>query len=181
MRHLLCLLGSTGLATNVPADVGRISSLADDTLEGVPALASSRWGTLVGKLSIDASSKLVNGFLDEAALRNAGAEKDGVNRQQDPRTSLEKKRGTNNAEPESNFKHGNERHGAVIILLDKFADSLGSSRTLGPATSSGCGRRLEGGQQVRAHIGSNVEDRVHGKRQYGKWDLAREEPDKSHD
>ena len=50
---------------------------------------------------------------------------------------------------------------------------------LGAGLSSGWG--LDGGQQVGAHIGSDVEDGVYGEGEYGKGDLAREEPDESHD
>lgn len=85
MKRLLGLLGgSTGLGADVLADVGRISSLADNVLESCPALTSGRGSALVGQLSINAGSDLVDSFLDKATLRVAGAEEDGVNSDEDP-------------------------------------------------------------------------------------------------
>src|SRR5690348_3799907 len=77
--YLVRLLGAgLLLSTNVLADVGSISGLPDDVLEGAPALASGRRSALVGELSIDTGSELGDGTLHEGALRIAGTEKDGV-------------------------------------------------------------------------------------------------------
>jgi hypothetical protein len=83
-RRLLRLLGCTLLTTHILADISRISRLANDTLEGTPSIASSRRCALVRQLSINARSQGVNSLLDEAALRNAGAEEDGVDSEEDP-------------------------------------------------------------------------------------------------
>lgn len=170
------------MSTNIPADVGRIRGLADDVLEGSPTLAGGRGSALVGKLGINTSSQLVDGVLDEAALRNAGTEEDGVDGEQDPGPFLEEKRGANNAEPEGNLEHGDEGHGAIIVLLDELANGLGGSGARGLGTSwTGSLRRLDGGQQVGAHVSRNVEYGVNCKREDCKRDLAREEPNKRHD
>jgi hypothetical protein len=107
-RRLLRLLrSSTRLSTNIPADIGSIGSLLDDTLEGVPSILSSRRRALVGKLSVDATSQLVNSLLDKAALSDAGAEEDGVDGEQDPRALLEEERRADDAEPEEDLEQGN--------------------------------------------------------------------------
>lgn len=181
-NSLLSLLGgATRLGTDVPADIGGVGSLADDSLEGAPALLGSGRSALVGKLSVNASSKLANGILDKAALCNASAEKDSVDGEQDPGTLLEEEGGTKDAEPEEDLEKRNKCHGAIIILLDKLANGLRGSRCLwlGARLSSGWG--LDSGQQVGSHISSDVENGVDGEGEDGKRDLAREEPCQGHD
>lgn len=180
-KRLLCLLGGSLLAANVPADVGSIGSLADNALEGAPCLLRSGRSALVGKLSVNAGSKLVDGLLDEAALRNAGAEEDGVDSKEDPRALLEEHGRAKNAEPEEDLKQGDKSHGAIVVLLDELANSLGGSGALGLGAGLSSGWGLDGGQQVGAHVCSDVEDGVYGEGKYGKGDLAREEPHKGHD
>jgi hypothetical protein len=172
-KRLLGLLGgSSGLTTNVPADVGSISSLADNALEGTPSLLRSRGSALVGKLGVNAASELVDSLLDKAALRNAGAEEDGVDSDKDPRALLEEHGRAEDAEPEEDLEQSDQSHGAVIVLFDELANSLGSSGALGLGAGLRCGWGLDGGQKVGAHVGSDVEDGVHGEGEYGKGDLA---------
>lgn len=123
-RRLLRLLGCTLLATDILADVGSITSLADDALEGSPGVAGGGRGALVGELGVDPGGQRVDGLLDEAALGNTRAEEDGVDGEQDPRALLEEERRAEHAEPETDLEEGNERHGAVIVLLDELANGL---------------------------------------------------------
>ena len=124
-EHLLRLLGSgTGLTSDILADIRSIGSLTNNSLEGTPALLGSRRSALVSKLGIDASSELADGLLDKAALRNAGAEEDSVDNEQDPGAPLEEERRSKDAEPQENLEEGNKRHGAIIVFLDKLADSV---------------------------------------------------------
>lgn len=120
---LLRLLGyRTLLGTNIAADIRRIGGLPDDVLEGSPCL-SGGWGSaLVSELGIDSSSELGDGSLDEAALCIAGAEEDSVDNEQNPGSSLEEKSGTEDAEPQSDFENGNERHARIVVLLDELTD-----------------------------------------------------------
>ena len=98
-KRLLCLLRGSLLSANVPADVSSIAGLLDNALEGSPTLLGSGRSALVGKLSVNAGSELVDSLLDKAALRNAGTEEDGVDNEQDPRAPLEE-----DAEPEEDLK-----------------------------------------------------------------------------
>lgn len=130
-RYLLGLLWGALGTTNILADVSRVTSLADDTLEGVPALASGRWSALVGKLSVDPSSDIVDSLLDEAALGNTGAEEDSVDNKQDPGTLLEEESRSEDAEPKGNLEKRNEGHRSIIVLLDELANHLRGSRSRG--------------------------------------------------
>lgn len=169
------------LSADVLADVSSLGSLTDDVLEGTPGLASGWRSALVGKLGIDAGGKLGNGTLDEGALSVAGTEEDGVDNDQDPRSLLEEKGRAEHAEPKGNLEDSNKGHAAVVVLLYELANSIGQGGLgLGTRLSSSR-RRLDGGQQVRAHIGCDVEYRVDCKRQDSQRNLARKEPDKSHD
>lgn len=130
-RCLLRLLGcGARLATNIPADVSGIGSLANDVLKCGPTLASCRWGALVGKLSIDASGELADSLLHKGALCDTCAEEDGVDNEKDPRTLLEEDGGAQNTEPQSNLEQSNKGHGTIIIFLDKLANSLGCGGSL---------------------------------------------------
>lgn len=181
--HLLRLLGGALLlSTDVPADISRICRLADDVLEGAPRIASRRRCALVRKLRVNTGRELVNRLLDEAALCNTGAEEDGVDGKKDPAALLEQQRGADNAEPQCNLEHGYERHAAVVVLLDKLANSLGGAGRGGLGASWGrAGWGLDGRKQVGAHVGGNVEDGVDCKGRDGERDLAHEEPDECHD
>jgi hypothetical protein len=182
--RLLRLLGHGALlTTHVPADVRRIGRLLDDVLERLPSLSRSRRRALVRKLGINAGGELGDGALDESALRDAGTEEDGVDAEQDPRALLEKKRRAENTEPESNLKDSNERHAAIVVFLDELSNHVrrcGFGLGTGWRGTSGL-LGLNGGEKVRAHIGCNVEHRVDSKRKDSHRDLAREEPDESHD
>jgi len=147
-KRLLGLLGgSSRLATNVPADVGGISSLTNNVLEGSPALLGSGRSALVGKLSVNAGSELVDSLLDEAALRNASAEEDGVDSEEDPGALLEEHGRAEDAEPQEDLEQGDKSHGAIVVLLDELANSLGGSGAL--RLGAGRSRRwgLDGGQK----------------------------------
>lgn len=157
--RLLGLLGCTLLlSANVLADVSCVSGLADNVLEGAPALAD-RWGNaLVGELGVKTGSQLGDGTLDKGALGEAGAEEDGVDRDEDPGALLEEESRTEDSEPQSNLEDGNQSHAAIIVVLDELANHVRGSRSLGLGTGCGCSRRrLDGGEQVRARIGSDVE------------------------
>ena len=131
-KRLLGLLGgSAGLVADVLADVGRISSLANDVLEGSPALTSSRGSALVGELGINAGSDLVDSVLDEAALSVAGAEEDSVDSEQNPRALLEDESRSNNTEPKGDLEESDQSHASIVVLLDELANGLGESRGLG--------------------------------------------------
>lgn len=184
---LLCLLGTStrGCSTrDIPVDVGGIGTLANDVLEGLPTLANSRRGALVGDLCIDASGHLADGALDEAALRKAGSEENGVDRNENPRALLEKKGRSEDAEPEEDFKDGNESHAGIVILLHKLANGIRQTRCLWLCSTS-CARSLllalDGGQEVCSSVGGNVEDGVDCKGQDSERNLAREEPNEGHD
>lgn len=145
------------LSTNVLADVGSISGLPDDVLEGAPALASGRRSALVGELSIDTGSELGDGTLHEGALRIAGTEKDGVHDKQDPRTLLEEQRRAEDTEPKGDFEDSDKRHASVIVLLHEFANSIRQGGLALRARLGSGRRRLDGGEQVRPHIGGHME------------------------
>lgn len=152
------LLGSGGLlSTDILADVGRIGGLRDDVFEGAPPLASDWRSALVGELGINAGSKLGDGALDKGALRVPGAEEDSVHNEQDPRTFLEQESRTKDAEPEGNLEDGNEGHAAIVVLLDELANCIRQARRGLRTWRSSSRRRLDGRQQIRAHIGSDVE------------------------
>ena len=127
IRLLRLLGGATRLTTDIPADVGGVSGLADNGLESTPTLLGSGRSALVGKLSVNAGSELVDGLLDKAALGNARTEKDGVDSEKDPRALLEEHCGTENAEPEEDLEKRNKSHGAIIVFLDELSNGLGGS------------------------------------------------------
>lgn len=186
--HLLCLLGlRLLLSTQVAADVSRLDALVQETLDGLPALPD-RWGhVLPVGLGVDPSSNLANGSLDEGALGVPGAEKDSVGAEKEPGTLPEEESRAKETEPEDNLENGDESHAAVIVVLDEAANGVGKGAVrLGLAAGGSWGwasrswRWVEGGKQVGAGVGRDVEDRVDGEWEDGERDLVGDEPDKCH-
>lgn len=180
---LLRLLGDWALlGTNIATDIGGIRGLPDDVLEGSPGLSGGRWSALVSELGVDAGSELSDGSLDEAALCVAGAEEYGIDNQQNPSSGLEEKGGSKDTEPQGDFENSDESHAGIVVLLDELADGVRKAGSLG--LGAWLGRLLWGlkdGEKRRADISYNVENGVNSKREHSQRDLAREEPDQSHD
>lgn len=169
MKRLLGLLVGSGRAGNVAANVGRIVGLANDTLEGLPALANLRRSALVGDRGIGASGQLANSLLDERALGVAGTEEGQVDDQQNPAALGEGDSGQDEAEEEQDLKSGDDTHAGIVVLLDEAANGLGEGVLLAGGLGAGGGRGgargtgswgLQGRDQVHAGVGRNVEDRV---------------------
>lgn len=163
--------------------------LTGEALDGLPSLTSSRRGALSANEVVDALLKVAERVLDMAALSEAGAKEDGVDGDQDPGATNEEDDVEKNADPEEELNVGNDRHRRIVVLLNKIANRVGhrvlSVLGLGAGRSSGgrghLGRGHESRDQVRAGIGSDVEDRVDGEGKHGDRILGHEEPDKGQD
>lgn len=185
--RLLRLLGSGLLAAQVLLDISGINGLSRDALEGLPALTNGGGSVLMRGVGVEASGVLLNGTLNEGALREASTEEGSVDDEENPAALAEGESRADEAEPEEQFEAGNDGHAGVVVFLDELADGVGERRLRGGglrrrrrAGRRGTGSRLNGGNDVGASVGRNVEDRVDGEREKGERDLAGVQPDQSH-
>lgn len=182
-KHLRRLLGRAG-TTHVAVDVGGIAELASVVLDVVPDAAGGGGSALGTDKRVDASRELAERGLDVAALGVAGADKGRVDGEQDPRAALEQEGGEDDAEPEEDLEARHNRHGRVVVLLDKGANAVsqGAGRLgAGRRAVGGTGRRrADGGQQVGAGVRGDVEDGVDAVREEGERVLGGKEPDQGH-
>lgn len=159
--------------------------LLGTTLDTVPDLSGDRGSALGTDKRLDAGVELSERVLDVGALGEASSEEGSVDGQEDPRSALEDDGREENADPEEDLEGGNNRHGRVIVLLNKSTDlirdrvvdgGLGLGRSRG-GLSSGLGSN-ENGNEVGASVGSDVEDGVDSVGEESKRVLRGEEPDK---
>lgn len=124
-----------------------------------------------------------------SALGVAGADKGGVDDEQDPGTSLPENGGRKHADPERQLQLADNGHGELVIALNEGADPVGQGVGFVLRLGAGGGargrgdllRRADGRDQVGAGVGGDVEDRVDGVGQQGQRVLRGEEPDEGHD
>lgn len=185
--RLLCLLGDSS-TVDVPVGIGNGVELTSTVLDTVPNLACNWGGSLGTNEIIDARLKHGKGVLDMAALRESSAQECGVDGNQDPRPALEENGRQEKTNPEKDLEARDNGHGHVVVLLDKAANSIrqGVRSVLGLSVRRSAGARDslgrdDGGDQVRASVGCNVEDGVDAVGQHSKRVLGHEEPDKGHD
>ena len=162
--------------------------LPGSLLGRLPSLARSRGSSLGSDQRVDTGAELGERVLDVAALGVASTEEGSVEDNQDPRSALEEDGRQQNAEPEKNLERRNNGHGSIVVLLDestnlvsKWAVDHGSAagrRALGLRLSLG---RKEGGNQVGAGVGSNVEHRVDRVGKQSEGVLGSKEPHEGHD
>ncbi len=108
-----------GGAVDVLVDIGRGMELSRGRLDGLPYLTGPGRGALGTDKVVEAGLELGERVLDVAALSIAGAEESGVDSEQDPRAALEENGPQNKANPQQNLEPRNDRHGAVIVLLNE--------------------------------------------------------------
>lgn len=182
--HLRGLLGDGSTAGEL-VHIGGGIELPGSILYAIPHLTSRRGSTLGTDEVINTSLELAKRGLNVAALGVAGAQKGGIDGEQDPRPALEEDSSKHQTHPEGDLQSRHHRHGRVIVTLDEQLDALGSRvrRVLGLAigrcaiSRRNLGRRDDGGDQGRADVRSNVEDGVDAEWKEGKRVLGVEEPD----
>ena len=186
LSHLLGLLVGSS-ARDVAANVGGLVNLTNNALEGLPALTNLRRSALVRDGGIGASGHLANGLLDERALGVAGTEERKVNQQENPATLREGDSRQDQANEQGDLEGSDNTHAGIVVLLDEAANGLGERVLLnsrlgrsGGACAGGSLGWLQGGDQVHAGVGRDVEDRVHTEGQKSQDKLAGVQPDKSH-
>jgi hypothetical protein len=126
--------------------------------------------------------------LNESALSEASTEEGGVDSDQNPRTLLECDSREEKTAPEQDFEDSDEAHGSIIVFLDELANHISVWVCLGGWLGAGAGTccgsnwlaRLDGGNEVCAGIGRDVEDRVDTEWEHSERVLGREEPDEGH-
>lgn len=186
LSPLLGLLGH-GSAVDVLVDIGSGVELPSTALDTVPDLSCGRRSTLGTDEVIDTGLEHGEGVLNVAALRKSGAQEGGVDGNQDPRPALEQDSREQQADPKKDLEAGHDRHGHVIVLLNEGANSVRKrvSTVLRLRVRRARGGddlgRDDGGDQVGAGVGRNVEDRVDAVGQHSERILGHEEPDQSHD
>lgn len=170
--HLLRLL-DTPVRT---LEVSRLIRLTHNSLECIPSLADRGRSGLMGDRRVDASNKVTNSLLDKDALGVSCAEEGQVDGQEQKASLGESEEGERQANQERHLQASDESHAGIIVLLDESADGLGNGRLLAGVRGGG----LQGGNQVGARVGCNVEDGVDAERQQGQGDLTRVEPHQRH-
>ncbi len=163
--------------------------LSGAVLDAFPDLPGRRRGALGTHEVVHPRLELAKRVLDVDALGEAGAQEDCVKDDKDPRSALEQEGGDEEAEPKEDLECRDDRHGAVVVLLDEAANGVGH-RVRGELGLSirrragGRGDRLgreDSGDEVRSGVGGDVEDGVDAVGEHGERVLRREEPDQSHD
>lgn len=177
------LLGGRGGSTSsVLGQVGRSVELARTHFDAVPDLAGGGWGRLVGGERVDTGLEQAERILGVAALGDTSAKEGSVETQEDPRTALEKDGSEQEANPEENLEGRDNRHGGVVVCLDKVADGSGKT-ALSLRPIGGTSRSLDWlhrGQDIGASVSRNVENRVDAVGQHSQRVLRSEQPDESH-
>lgn len=154
------------------------------TLDAIPNLAGGRWGALGTDEVIDSGLKSGKRALHVGAVVNARPEEDCVDSQKDPAPTLEQNGAQEQPTPQGNLKTCDNRHGRVVVLLDKAADSVGDGvgvvLGLRARRGTGCGRSLgwrdDGRDDGGARVGRKVEDGVDAVGQQGDRVLRSQEP-----
>ena len=126
---------------------------------------------------IPALAHLAQHALHEGALRDAGAQEDGVDDDEDPGALLEEDGGEEQAEPEGDFQAGDDGHAGVVVVFDEAADALAQGAGFGFLAGGGGRWGLDGREEDAAGVGCHVEDAVDGEGEEGEGGLAGEEPD----
>lgn len=162
--------------------------LPGSLLGRLPSLARGGGSSLGSDQRVDASGELSERVLHVAALSVASTQEGSVEDNEDPRSALEEDGRQENAEPEKDLERRDNRHGSIVVLLDESTNlvsewavnhrSAAGRRTLGLGLSLG---RKEGGNQVGAGVGSNVEHRVDRVGKQSEGVLGGKEPHKGHD
>lgn len=144
----------------------------------------------MGDGGIGTGGELADSLLDEGALGVASAEERQVDNQEDPATLGKGNSRQDKSEQQGDLEGSNNTHASIVILLDEPTNCLGKGRLLNSRLGAGRSGRsrarggrsrgLQGGDQVRAGIGCDVEDRVDAERQKSQDELARVQPDQSH-
>lgn len=171
------LLGPGG-TLSVLLDIRGIVELLDTVLDALPHLAGCRWSTLGTDQRVHPGAQQGERVAEVWALREAGADEDGVQGDQDPRPALEEDGGQQQAEPEEDLESRHYRHARGVVLLAKVANLLSQSAFLLRAVGR---RRRDGRDQGIAGVGGDVEDRVDAVGQESQRVLRRDEPDKGKD
>ena len=148
-------------------------------LDHVPHLPGHGRRTLSANERVHACAELGEGVLDVAALGVASAEESGVEDNQDPRAALEEDGGKEDADPEEYLQRGDDRHGRIVVLLDKDTNPIGPGVVGLGLGSVACGG--DGRDQVGASVGGDVENRVHRVGEESHGVLRRKEPYKGED
>lgn len=187
LKSLLWFLGAGLLLipTEVAPGISSIICLSDNALECFPTLSDRRWSALVRYGNINSSSGVGHGTLNKAALGVSGSEKGSINQQEHPATSRESESSTDQTEKKSHFKSSDKAHACVVVFFDKTTNTVRQRRLFrGSLARRRAGVRRSGSlnsrDQIRASVGSNVEDGINGEWQKGDRDLARVEPYESH-
>lgn len=160
---LLCLLLHGGLSDKA-VDVSGVCNLTNNTLDLLPDASNGRRSALVRQSTIGAGSELSDSALHKGALRVAHSEEDGVDAKENPGAFGEGDSGEDEAEEEENLEDGDERHAAVIVLLDEASNGLGEAGGLRlSALTGGLRLAMNGRKQHGARVGGDVEDGIHSK------------------
>lgn len=162
--------------------------LSHATLDRIPSRPSGRGSALGAHLVVDACLERGKRVLDVGALVEAGAQEGRVQSQEDPASALEENGGEEEADPEEDLENSNDRHGSVVVLLDKVTNDVGDRVVvdLGLCAGRSTGRRSHrrGGDNGRddggAGVGRKVEDGVDTVGEHGNGVLGRKEPDEGH-
>lgn len=185
---LLRLLGRRG-AVDVLANICGGVELPGPDLDAIVDLADSGRGTLSTHQVVTPRLQQRKRVLDVAALGETSPEEGRVDGEQDPRAALEDDGAQEDADPEEDFEAGDNRHGSIVVLLDKSSDRVrhGVLRVHGLAGGRGATRggfNLGWGNNGRNHIGSrvcrDVEDRVDAIGKHREGILGQDEPNNGH-
>lgn len=160
-------------------EISGLICLADNTLERLPSLTHSGRGCLMRNRRVHPRGNVTNGLLNEGTLGVSRAEEGQVDHPENKASLGEGEDREGQTDQESHFQSSDKTHAGIVVLLDESADSLRQRRLLGTVRASRRGR-LDGGDQVGARVGSDVEDGVDAEREEGQGDLARVQPQQSH-
>jgi len=157
-------------------------------LNTIPKRSGRRRSALRTNQVIDSRLQLSELTLNEAALSESSTEEGGVDSDQDPRARLESDSREEETTPEKDLEDSNETHRRIIVFLDELADHISVWVGLGgwlgtrAGTSSGSNwlRGLDGGNEVCAGVGRDVEDGVDAEGEHGEGVLGSEKPDEGH-
>lgn len=158
-------------------------------LDTVVDLADGRRGALSAHQVVAPGLEHRKRVLHVAALGETGAEEGRVDGEQDPRAALEDDGAQQDADPEEDFEASDNRHGSIVVLLDKGSDGIrhgvlgvyGLAGGRGAARGGfGLGGNDKGRNDVGAGVRRNVEDRVDAIGKHRKGILGEDEPNNGH-
>lgn len=99
--------------------------LSGAALDTIPDLSRDRGCTLSANKVVDAGFDLGERVLDVAALSETCTEESSIDCNQEPRPTLEQDGRDQKADPEEDLEAGHDRHGHVVVGLDKATNSVG--------------------------------------------------------